>query len=263
MKYSSDINSDAFKHFTNDQKIHIIKKDGSNLLTTYSQVVWTDVLGWAVSSKQDLAKGNNPDRLSVDQVGKDYRLLDEDEIIDNGNNKRYAFAQVWISSLKEWSSSLSVAANKAFTFRTKLSRNQVNFLDKGYKPWNGTGSAPQPTGRVWYVMRRFSDCFIDDADKLRWSHDYTGSDIVLYKEEPIRNNDDIVSSSTPWSHATCPPLGFEIVHKKSKSRHIIGATCPNESGCYIMAYGYISWENLYKFYECVDGSPCGISFKKT
>lgn len=263
MEYHTYLTKAVFTDMTSSQIVNVIYRNGTKYTGLFDQINWDSVLGYYFDKKDKLAPGHNPDRLSVDQVGEGYRLLDKDEITDD--TARESFAQMWIYSgrtlCSRWSTSLYEGTDITKTYRTKLSRKQVMLLEEGYKPWFGDDNDTPPiTGRVLYVMRDETKAYDDGGNyvsELRWKHLNTSSDIIAYK--PLTDNtqpENIPLKSIPWDRTTCPKLGFEVIHKQTKDRYIVVAALTN-SVC-IPHYGVVVWKQLHEEFECTNGTPCGL-----
>lgn len=82
---------------------------------------------------------HNPANLTAAQVGRGYRLLDEDEVgkrFDTGvyHNHIHAWTPDF-DGIHGWDNSCGwTGASKGMTYRTKLSRSQLAALRKGARP---------------------------------------------------------------------------------------------------------------------------------
>lgn len=65
----------------------------------------------------EIAPGHNPDRVTVDQVGEGWRLLNEEEI--SGAKEGILNREIWIQESNRWSSGYNGSIS-AFTYRVRI-----------------------------------------------------------------------------------------------------------------------------------------------
>ena len=91
-----------------------------------------------------IAPGHNPKGLTVAQVGDGYRLLDEDEVGGRYGEERSLRGIECFLPDRTWDASGWWGTSKEYTFRTKLSREELARLRES---WRKPNPQPDPDDR--------------------------------------------------------------------------------------------------------------------
>lgn len=95
-----------------------------------------------------IAPGHNPDKLTIEQVGEGWRLLDEDEI---KRRQTTISIQYWDSLHAFWSGLSQEGRDANLTYRTKLSRAELAALDAPTSDQIRSNLLAQAAAQGWVV----------------------------------------------------------------------------------------------------------------
>lgn len=209
--------------------------------------------------------GNNPARVTFEQLGEEYRLLDIDEINERGKQG----IEVWING--EWYGGMH-GMLESWTYRTKLTREELAQLDaqteqvKESSTTNNMIDTNKPManklyGKVtdWFMKPEWVDfglpliCKFEDGEVQEFTKDglfYQGGrdpdyDLYNIEEKPY------------WSKSKDVPLNLLAMRLKmydgSVSLNRAYVTEVHGTGIIVCSSTIIEWEKL-KDWEWTDGN---------
>lgn len=126
-----------------------------------------------------IAKGHNPDKLKISQVGEGWRLLDYDEYRERACTKEI---QLWAVKLNGgWGDGWVEGSTYEYTYRTRLSREELAALDAPkFVRWDCAEDIPLPVCFIRTGTGYWGTIVAADSEGLHAYHP-TGGKIVRHR----------------------------------------------------------------------------------
>jgi len=128
----------------------------------------------------EIAKGHNPDKLTVAQVGEGYRLLDKDEVIGHKNLPAIKEIECYTEE-GQWEGGYT-GSTKNYTYRTKLTRAELREA-RGL-------DVSEPTYKVGDWVKIQEDLVFDGEDYHRAIEDLAGKEVQINCTDDFESKDE-------------------------------------------------------------------------